>query len=218
MLQHILDNRMPVIGAVVVLSLIICGIAMGIHRAAPARAEQWPSFTMTYEKDGAPISVGNKTYQGREVHRLDYRMETDWIDTVTVAPSAETVAGPVSAVGSYRQLNGRVFTEFDSFVGNTSVTEIESGVNLIPGAAFSRLPIRVFVEHGYELTRKTTSSKVCFSSSCQVNATGISMNDDGWEYIWVDDARGIPLQIGTSWFVVTELQIEGEKQEVSLAP
>ena len=218
MLQHILDNRMPVIGGVVALSPIIFGTAMGIHRTVSARVDEWPPFTMAYEIDGSTVSVGNETYQGREVHRLEYRTETHWIDTVTVAPSVETAAGPASAVGSYRRLNRRVFREFDSFVGATSVTEIERGVNLIPGAAFSRLSIRVLVEHGYELTRKTTAAKVCFNSSCQINATGIAMNDDGWEYIWVDDARGIPLQIGISAFVVTELQIEGEKQEVSLTP
>ena len=218
MLQHVIANRLPIIGAMVVLSLIGCGMALGMYRTASARVEQWPSFTMTYEIDGGPVSVGNETYQGREVHLLEYRTATDWVDTVTIAPSVETVAGLVSATGSFRQLDGRVFTEFNSFIGDTSAKEIESGVNLIPGAAFARLPIRVLVEKGYELTRKTTAAKVCFNSSCQINAIGIAMNDDGWEYIWVDDARGIPLQIGISAFVVTELQIEGEKQEVSLTP
>ena len=109
-----------------------------------------------------------------------------------------------------------MLTEFDSFLGRTSVTEIASGVNYIPRAPFTKIPIRVLVEHGDELTRKTTTAKVCFNSSCQINATGIVLDDDGWEYIWVDDARGIPLQVGSSAFVVTDLQIEGEKQEVSL--
>ena len=133
----------------------------------------------------------------------------------------DTVAGPVSAFWSdrtRRKLSGQLLTEFDSSIswGRTSVTEIESGVNYIPRAPFTKIPIRALVEHGDELTRKTTTAKVCFNSSCQINATGIVLDDDGWEYIWVDDARGIPLQVGSSAFVVTDLQIEGEKQEVSL--
>ena len=216
MLRNVLDNRMAVIGAVVALSLILSGSVVGIHSATSAEGDAWPAFTMTYEVDGTAIGVGDATYQGREVHRLEYRTGKDWVDTVTAAPSVDTVAGPVSAVGSYRRLSGQLLTEFDSFLGRTSVTEIVSGVNYIPGAPFTKIPIRVLVEHGDELTRKTTTAKVCFNSSCQINATGIVLDDDGWEYIWVDDARGIPLQVGSSAFVVTDLQIEGEKQEVSL--
>ena len=59
---------------------------------------------MTYEVDGTAIGVGDATYQGREVHRLEYRTGKDWVDTVIAAPSVDTVAGPVSAFGSYQRL------------------------------------------------------------------------------------------------------------------
>ncbi len=218
MLRNVIDNRIAVIGAVLTLALILFGSVAGIRSTASADGDAWPPFTMTYEMDGAIIGVGDETYQGREVHRLEYRTGTDWIDTVIEAPSVDTVAGPVSAVGSYRRLDRQLLTEFDSFSGRTSVTEIDIGENYIPGAPFSKIPIRVMVEHGHELTKKTTTSKVCFNSSCEINATGIVFDDDGWEYIWVDDARGIPLQVGSSAFVVTDLRIEGEKQEANITP
>ena len=66
------------------------------------------------------------------------------------------------------------------------------------------------VEHGDELTRKTTTAKVCFNSSCQINATGIVLDDDGWEYIWVDDARGIPLQAGPVSAVGSYRRLSGQ--------
>ena len=98
MLRNVLDNRMAVIGAVVALSLILSGSVVGIHSAISAEGDAWPAFTMTYEVDGTAIGVGDATYQGREVHRLEYRTGKDWVDTVIAAPSVDTVAGPVSAV------------------------------------------------------------------------------------------------------------------------
>ena len=73
MLRNVLDNRMAVIGAVVALSLILSGSVVGIHSAISAEGDAWPAFTMTYEVDGTAIGVGDATYQGREVHRLEYR-------------------------------------------------------------------------------------------------------------------------------------------------
>ena len=108
MLRNVLDNRMAVIGAVVALSLILSGSVVGIHSAISAEGDAWPAFTMTYEVDGTAIGVGDATYQGREVHRLEYRTGKDWVDTVIAAPSVDTVAGPVSAVGSYQRLSTTV--------------------------------------------------------------------------------------------------------------
>ena len=217
MIKQMFTNRAAFV-ALALFAVIITGASLGIHQTASAQAERWPSLTMTYQIDGASVAGDEVTNQGREVRQLVYRNETSWTDTVTSAPAVTTPVGTVSATGSYRQLNGQTLTEYDSILGVTSTTEIEDGVNFIPGAAFSRIPIQEIMDEGHELALRATSARVCFRTACQDNAVGIALDDDGVEYVWVDDARGIPLRMATSTFVVIEVVIDGSNRAVDISP
>ena len=67
-------------------------------------------------------------------------------------------------------------------------------------------------EHGYEFTQVETDVRVCFQSVCEDNASGIRMEYNNREYIFVDDVRGIPLKRGATSFKAREVLISDSKQ------
>ena len=78
-----------VIGAALsTLLLAVVLVFVGNNRGAEASLGQLPSMTMVYEAYGPSITVGGRSVQPfREVHRLEYRSKTDWVDTVIESPS-----------------------------------------------------------------------------------------------------------------------------------
>ena len=66
----------------------------------------------------------------REVRWLEYQSETQWKDIVIEAPTIETRVGQFNRVGSFQQLNGRTFTEFDALGGSSHETTVEEGTRV----------------------------------------------------------------------------------------
>ena len=176
----------------------------------------WPQFTMVYETDGAAIAIGqNPAEITREVRRLEYQSETQWTDTVIEAPTIETRVGQFSGVGSYKQLNGKTLTEFDAMDGytdETTETTLEEGTTT--STIMPPFPIE---ESGIECTPIATNSRVCFRDQCTDNAEGLLYRKaSGSEAVFVNDARGIPLRVGSpstrDAFIVKEIQIDDTKR------
>lgn len=58
----------------------------------------------------------------------------------------------------------------------------------------------------------TTNAKVCFLEDCTENAPGLLYREsNGTEFVFVEDARGIPLRVGDS-FIVKEIHIKDTRQ------
>ena len=109
-------------------------------------------------------------------------------------------------------LDNGVITEYDSITGTTSTVAATDGVSHVAGAAFVRNSIDKLQEHGYEFTQVETDVRVCFQSVCEDNASGIRMEYNNREYIFVDDVRGIPLKRGATSFKAREVLISDSKQ------
>ena len=195
---------------------LAAALAGHVDIAVQSASTDWPPLTMTYEVPGAPAMVGDEALSGTEIRRIDYASKTSWTDTVIEAPSIETTVGTFSPVGSFRRLDGGVITEYDSISNTTSTMTELDGVSHVAGSAFVRYSIDELQRRGFKFQRVTTGSKVCFESSCEENAGGISLSHNGQKYVFVDDVRGIPLKIGSSFFRVREVQIDDGKQPVNL--
>ena len=62
-------------------------------------------------------------------------------------------------------------------------------------------------------SRSATSARVCYNSSCTDNAQGISFTYNGIDFVYADDARGIPLKFGDS-FQVIEVTVHSAHQAI----
>ena len=70
-------------------------------------------------------------------------------------------------------------------------------------------------ESGVETEPTVTSAKVCFNDECTENAAGLLYRKaNGSEFVFVDDARGIPLRVNDA-FVVKEIHIKDAKQQIA---
>ena len=201
--------------------LIVIGVAVSAMvvamsvRAEPPTAPTiptWPSFTMLYETNGITYSRGGSpAVTTREVHRLDYQSATQWIDTVVEVPTIETPVGSDSRVGYYTQLNGNSYTEYNAAGESTFSDTVEEDTTLLVGTMPPPFPIK---ESGITTTATTTSSKVCFQEECTENTAGVLYTkDSGSEFVFVDDARGIPLRVNDT-FIVREITIDDTKEEI----
>ena len=204
--------------ALAVLTIAGGGIAsfMLVRGSAAADAQEWPTFVMVYEVNAATVQVGEVQYTGRKEHQLDYRSKTDWTDTVTAAPTISTRVGDFSALGSYQQLEGRNLFEYDATVDYTYGEVIDADTMFIPRGVLMPLSLTKLNEHGYTFTKIQTDATVCFDEQCEENAFGLATDIGKVRYIFVDDARGIPLKIGEDSFVVSEIRISDNRLAVNL--
>ena len=171
---------------------------------------------MVYEVDAAPVQVGEVQYTGRKEHQLDYRSKTAWTDTVTAASTIPTRVGDFSVLGSYKQLEGRNLVEYNAMDDSTYRDVIDADTMFIPRGALMPLSLAKLNEHGYTFTKIQTDATVCFDDQCEENAFGLATDIGKVRYIFVDDARGIPLKIGEDSFVVSEIRISDNRLAVNL--
>lgn len=202
------------------LLLIAATVVVSIAVTVSVRADQpgyhtmptWPVFSMLYETNGFIYGRGEGgSVTVREVHRLDYVSDTQWTNTVVESPTITTAVGSHDRVGHYTQLSGTTYTEYDG-TGETLRTEtVEEDTTRIVGTMPAPFPI---VESGVATTSTDTTAKVCFLEECTVNADGVLYTmDNGSEFVFVDDARGIPLRVDEG-FVVKEILINDVKKEI----
>ena len=221
-LRTIFKNKYA-IRSLVVLALVvgISGSMMAIgggddDGVDPRIPLEVPSFSMTFNKpEGQSVSVGNRQVASEQIRRLDYNAPDRWVETVIASPDIVTQWGTFSKVGSYQRVDGDTYTTYDATTGDIRMETIERG-RRIPGIYMSPMPIHGINKSDSPLpsyNRVTTSARVCFNDSCTDNAQGISFTDDNREYIYADDARGIPLKFGTG-IEVTELTVHSEHQAI----
>ena len=177
--------------------------------AAPPVLPTWPAFTMTYETDGIMYTVGsNPSVTTREVRRLDYVSATEWTDTVIEAPTITTSAGATTRVGSYVALDDSSFTESETG-GETLTSTIEEDTTYIVGTMPPPFPFEAL---DLAMTETATTATVCFLEECTENASGLLYTEEnGVQFVFVDDARGIPLRVGDG-FTVRDIRIEDVRQ------
>jgi hypothetical protein len=178
--------------------------------------EDWPPFTMVYElEQGQAATVGNRQVDSRQVRRFEYRSSNEWVDTVIESAPIDMQVGTFNAVGSYRRLDGRKLTEFDSVVNSVSEEEIDEGVLFLPNAFLLPLQNQALAleeAHGLTPTRVETGVLVCFRDVCEENAVGFVYRlEDGREHVFADDSRGFPLRLGDA-YVVKELRVDDERR------
>ena len=215
-LQSIMPSRRTALVAMVI-AAIIAVAAVAVVRsnvAAQSVNTDWPSLTMTYETAGPSTLVGGVEQFGIEVRRMEYTSKHSWTDTITEAPDIETTVGTFNPTGSFMSLDNGVITEYNAITRTTSTVPATEGVSHVAGAAFVRSSIEKLQELGYEFTEVETDARVCFQTVCQGNASGIRMEYNNQEYIFVDDVRGIPLKRGATSFKVREVLIGDAKQGV----
>ena len=217
-LQSIMPSRRTVLAALVIVAIIVVSVVSVIRSNVAAQSvnTDWPSLTMTYETAGPSTLVGGVEQFGIEVRRMEYTSKHSWTDTITEAPDIETTVGTFNPTGSFMSLDNGVITEYDAITRTTSTVPATDGVSHVAGAAFVRNSIDKLQEHGYEFTQVETDIRVCFQSVCEDNASGIRMEYNNREYIFVDDVRGIPLKRGATSFKAREVLISDSKQPASV--
>ena len=202
------------IGAALVIIVLVVALGVSVMALRPLRSglAEWPPFTMIYQAPGAAVSVGNKPFRVIEVRRLEYQSKTEWTETVIEATPIETSYGTFSDVGSYRELSGGVFKEFDAVTDSTRTDTVEAGVTRIPNSYLRPIPLQHYKEsEGVTVSYTTTDATVCFEGDdCTENAMGIAFTKDGRTGVYADDSRGIPLKMGDD-FIVRELRIDDER-------
>ena len=170
-------------------------------------------MTMTYDVTGHLFSIGDQpSEETTNSYRFTFTSEDSWIEEVIAAPDVVLRVGTFSEVGSYQRLDGNQYTVYDSITGSTRTETVEEGIYMIPQSAlFGPMPLSGLKEHVDSSPEKiATTTRVCFNDDCTANTEGWRFVDGELEFIYADDARGIPLQIGS--FVIKEIQVHGDKQ------
>ena len=167
---------------------------------------------MIYEvEQGQTVMVGNRQIDSWQMRRMEFESPTRWKVTILQSAPIETRVGTFSQVGSYQMLDGRSFTEFDAATNSLREETVERGVRRIPTAFPAPLYMIGLEIEGLKPTRVVTTTTVCFREQCQENATGLLYTrDNGREWVFADDSRGILLRVGTA-FVVLELRVHDER-------
>ena len=200
-------NRWAVLAIIVVVGGATIGIVAWANQAR-AEPNDWPPLIMKYNVEAAVSgrSIG-------EVRQLTYNSRTSWIEEVIEADDIVVSVGTFNNAGSYQKLDGRVYAEYDAITGRTSTETIPKGVVMIPRGGFMPIPIAVLESIlGKPAEKVATTTKVCFDDDCTERASGWDLSEGKSTFVFADDARGIPVQIGN--FVVTEVLVRGAQQPV----
>ena len=201
--------------------LVIAVAVVGVAVTVSVRADQpasptiptWPAFTMLYETNGVTYTRGaSGPTTTREVHRLDYVSATEWTNTIVESPDITTSVGSHNRVGYYTKLNGNSYVEYDATGESEYSNTVENNTTMLVGTMPPPFPIE---GSGISTTATGTSAKVCFQDICTENAEGLLYTkDSGAQFVFVDDARGIPLRVNDA-FVVREILIKDARQEIA---
>ena len=193
-------------------------VAMSVWADEPTGTDpvipEWPPFTMVYESNGIVYSIGSSPSKTtREVRRLEYQSRTQWTDTVVEAPTITTTVGSHSRVGFSARLNGDSYTEYDASGELTYADTVGEKETLLTTGVPGPFPIEA---PRFETEPTVTSAKVCFNDECTEKAAGLLYRRaaNGTEFVYVDDARGIPLRVNDV-FLVKEIHIKGANQQIA---
>ena len=122
-------------------ALFVVSLLVYTNRAAAqaSSGNLLPPMTMVYEVYGPSISVGERSIEPfKELHRLEYQSETEWVDTVIESPSVDLGRyGVGSNVGSYTRLDGRAIDEYDAMDGSMEESAVSEDSIFVPNSAFA---------------------------------------------------------------------------------
>ena len=200
-------------------ALFVVSLLVYTNRAAAqaSSGNLLPPMTMVYEVYGPSISVGERSIEPfKELHRLEYQSETEWIDTVIESPSVDLGRyGVGSNVGSYTRLDGRAIDEYDAMDGSMEESAVSEDSIFVPNSAFFyalATPNSTDDTPGLSKSQVVSSATVCFNGDCEENARGVLYSGDGFELVMLmNDSWGIPLRLGDG-FLVREIEIQVAKQ------
>ncbi len=163
-------------------------------------------MSLTYETDGPPISVGNRSVGNfREIRRLDYTAKNHWIDTVIEAPTVDLGRyGTGSTVGSYESINDNTEVSYDSLTDTRDEGIRDGSGTRVPNAAFafaSVPPAMLDESPSYTKSEVTSSVTVCKDGACEDNVSAVRYRmPDRPTFdlvMYKTDAWFIPLRYGT---------------------
>lgn len=192
----------------------------GTYAVASNAAKPLPSMTMVYETYGASISLGDRSIDPfKEVHRLEYRSKTDWVDTVIESPSIDLGRyGVRSYVGSYKSVKGNTVIEYTAADGGTYESSISEHSTFYPGPAFPNARgLAGFTDDlakagGIEKSQVVTGATVCSGDECRENVTGDRYTGNGLDMVVLTDSDWvIPLRMGDG-FLVRKVEIHDDGQ------
>ena len=171
-------------------ALFVVSLLVYTNRAA-AQASSGnlvPPMTMVYEVYGPSISVGERSIEPfKELHRLEYQSETEWVDTVIESPSVDLGRyGVGSNVGSYTRLDGRAIDEYDAMDGSMEESAVSEDSIFVPNSAFAyalATPNSIDDTPGLSTSQVVSSATVCFNGDCEENARGVLYSGDGFELV-----------------------------------
>ena len=203
--------------ALLIISLLMY-MDIGETPAGATSGKFVPPLTMMYETYGPSISVGDRSIESsKELHRLEYKSETEWVDIVIESPSVDLGRyGVGSNVGSYQRLDGNVVTEYDAMDDSMeeSTASDDDGV-LSPNWAFAyAVAVRDFSDDipGLSKSQVVTSAKVCYNGECEENVAGVLYRTERTEVVMLmRDSWAIPLRMGDG-FLVREVEIYDIRQ------
>ena len=213
MTKSILGNRFTVAGTAILLclvaatgSLLFWAMAQGDTPTA-----EWPALTMSYET--------TRTYSGETEpstlkRQLEYSGLNNWKTTVIEAPTIDRASGSFTQLGSYVEVRNGQITTYDSVTGELETEPLEEGDYYLPVSRMVPIDFSKIQEaHAAPPIERTTDTKVCFDEECDDNATGwVFVQEDGSEFVYADDARGIPLAL--PGVTITEVLVTGGKESI----
>ena len=204
------NSKFLAAGLALAVMAIVGGALFATSKLVTAEKSDWPSLNMRYNE---ARTINNQLIN--ESYLLTYNSYSDWKEEVTSGDPIETGMGTFSLVGSYKQLQGRTFTTYDSMMDSTETETIPEGVTMVPRLALTPTKISV-VEDAYDQRAEsvTASARVCFQDTCTENAPGWQLVLEGTTVVFANDARGIPIQVGN--FFVDEILVGAPAEEYAV--
>ncbi|MYC31148.1 MAG: hypothetical protein F4X65_13840 [Chloroflexi bacterium] len=190
-------------------ALILWGPVSG--SATPA---EWPALSMKYQVSGKFYAVGDTEPDTvtKEI-LVEYRGINDWKRSVVTAPTITDGTLQFSETGSYTEVKDGVMTDYDATGGGTSAETLTEDQLIAPELRLYPLPFDA-IEQRYdgEPVQRSVDVTVCFDDQCETSVQGWVFTEDEEEYIYVDDARGIPIAL--PGMTITEVRVTGARQPV----
>ena len=193
--------------------LVIAGLAsagfVGYRALAKEPPASWPAFTMYYSLTGVSAFVGDTPVSTTTQYSLTYNSPDNWREDVTGSTPVHTRWGSFGRTGEYVQVMGNTVTSYETMGGETTAEEIPDGEMHVPASLFYPISFEDLedIYFGQQAVRINTGVRVCYNNQCQDNAPGWKFTKGSREWVYADDVRGIPLQVGPA--AVSEVRITG---------
>ncbi len=218
MIRRITTRKSIAVASVLALGVVMTVLALAFtNRTGPNLPDPIPPMTLTYEVYGPGVSVGDRTSTPyKELVRLEYRSQTDWTETIIESPTLDLGRyGEGTSKGSWRQLKGNVYTEYDAMDGGT-YTSSEGGGVLLPHSVFgyAYTPIGYSPIAGADAgVTVTTEARVCWNGGCVDNAAGVSYTKGDRELVMLEgDGWVLPIRDGDH-FVLKSAEIQADRPQ-----